>query len=168
MTIQKGFKKRSRKKSLAGKAFSQHVEDDADENKDEKESSSSGKSGKSGGFSLRRHLARKVDESKGELMLQAEAGDLDAIQLLTDSGFDAKESLSLSSLASRALGGDYDAFRILRDKKGIDLEKGPEEIDDSPLKRALLAASQRIQRMSQALQQEKQSRDKPSFLPTTR
>jgi hypothetical protein len=168
MTIHKGFRKRSRKKSLAGKAFEQ--------NKGELESDvaadSSGSSGrgKAGDVNLRRRLFGKKfhDSSLNELAFLVQLGDLDALQLLTDRGYDAKDSLSLSSLEARVLGGDYDALRILRDKKGIDLEKRARENIGSHLRNALLSATHRIRRMSNAVAHEKQPHDKTSALPVTR
>jgi len=169
MTIHKGFRKRSRKKSLAGKAFEQNTGEDEKEADDDSSSGSSG-SGKAGDVSLRRRLFGKNfnDSSLSELASLVQLGDLDALQLLTDRGYDARDSLSLSSLETRVMGGDYDALRILRDKKGIDLEKRVRENIGSHLRNALVSAPHRLQRMSNALPPEKQTHDKTSSLPVTR
>ena len=129
----------------------------------------------------------KSGNGETELRLLAQLGDSDAIQLLIDSGYDAKDALGLSSLAGMALAGDMDAARLLANK-GFSMSKkvtaedidGPstimnfdpapaaaaEEASNSPLRKALTTAGQRIQRMSRALQQENQARERHVLLPT--
>lgn len=97
---------RSRKKSSAGAAFAR----------------GKGASGINK-FGNRKFLRRILGEralleggdnsGQIELLLRAQVGDPDAIQLLAESGFDAKDNLGLTSLAIAALTGDMDAMRIL-------------------------------------------------------
>ena len=173
MAIQRGFQKRSRKKSSAGRAFVQR-------NNDGQKWTNLGKSGD---VNFMKRLLGKagVDFTSGngetELRLLAQLGDSDAIQLLVDSGYDAKDALGLSSLAGKALAGDMDAARLLANKgfsmskkvtaEGIDGPSAPMNfavavpVEESPLRRALATASQRLQQMSRAMQQDKQARPVP-------
>ena len=168
MALQRGFQKRSRKRSSAGRAFVQR-------NNDGQKWTNLGKAGDVN--FMKRLLGKagvdfKSCNGETELRLLAQLGDSDAIQLLIDNGYDAKDALGLSSLAGMALAGDMDAARLLANK-GFSMSKKvtAEDIDgpsvmnfsvaapvESPLRKALTTASQRIQQMSHALQQEKQTR----------
>jgi len=108
MILKSDFRGRSRKKSTAGAAFAKGKEGLA------------GK-GKFGNKKfLERLLGRKAmldgNTAQIELLLRAQLGDPDAIQLLAENGFDAKDNLGLTSLAIAALTGDMDAVRILANR----------------------------------------------------
>ncbi len=123
MALKGRFRGGSRKKSSAGTAF----------NKGRRNHDTSGL-GRFGNIDFLKRLLGKTgldmqaQNSSGvtELLLMAQLGDMDAIQLLAGGGMDAKDNLGLSSLAMLAMTGDMDAVRLL-ETKGLSLSAKKEE-----------------------------------------
>lgn len=119
MALKRRFRGHSRKSSSAGRAFNK--------GKDAPDTGGS----RFGSMRFLKRLFRKAglhlqgrSNGQAELELLARLGDMEAIQLLADSGYDAKDHLSLGSLAHAAMTGDMDAARLLAGR-GISLERRP-------------------------------------------
>ena len=128
MALRKRFRGHSRKKSSAGTAFDKR-------GGGHKMTSIVGKFGDTN--FLKRLLGKAGKDIEGrnssgliELILMAQLGDMNAIQLLNESGVDAKDNLGLASLVTAALTGDMDAARLLEGRGvALNAKKDEEETD---------------------------------------
>jgi hypothetical protein len=130
MAIKGRFRGYSRKKTSAGDAFGKKTGGQKWAGK-----------GKFGDLNFLKRLLGKAGifiggpdgSGQTELLLLAQLGDSDAIQLLVESGLDAKDNLGLSSLTALALQGDGDAIRLLMNKGFNIAKKVTAEDIDGPL-----------------------------------
>ncbi len=206
MVLKSSFRGYSRKKSLVGAAFAAFAAFVEESSNEESRRKSGGKSSAGSAFGikgshnssgsgtfgnlgfLKRLLGKAgIVDIAGlrnggltELLLQAQLGDADAIQLLIDNGMDAKDTLGIASLAGLALGGDMDAHRLLA-SRGISLT-GPKRAADeggytpviytstpvyqplSALQQALSAAGDKIRSIRDAAPKQAQS---VTFVPAS-